>query len=116
MSAENVVFDQRQLDAAMRDLGLALAQIRTQLGTGPSKAEAKAVIREKARTGSLKPLRAPQATAPRPRQTGPVRPPTGVITPPPAPEATGELEAVDGWESLSDLAAQNRPVRKRKPQ
>ena len=66
MSAENVVFDQRQLDAAMRDLGLALAQIRTQLGTGPSKAEAKAVIREKARTGSLKPLRAPQATAPSP--------------------------------------------------
>jgi len=70
------------------------------------KPEARAAIRQKARTGALKPLRAPASTGPvGPRATGRVQMPDPVDAPP--------LEAVEGWESLSDLAAQNqRPGKK----
>ena len=103
--------DPAQLAAAMAQLKLAVVTLRLQLkgtsteGTGPRaiapKPEARAAIREKARTGSLKPVRTAVASTGQvgPRNTGRVE--LAVSSP-------GQgLEAVEGWESLGELAAQN---------
>lgn len=114
------------LAAAMGELKASIVDLRRALAPAAPKPapEARAAIREKARTGALKPLRKPPA-APATGMVGPRA--TGRVTPEMAMQAqipqarpetgpTAELEAVEGWESLSDMAAQNqakpRPRRK----
>jgi hypothetical protein len=104
-------FDPAKLAAAMANLKVAVGALRRQVkelqGTGSGtrpvapKPEARAAIRQKARTGTLKPMRTPPPTGPvGPRATGRVQ-----LEKPVSPSQ--ELEAVDGWVSLSELAAQN---------
>ncbi|MDB5098103.1 MAG: hypothetical protein JWM80_2524 [Cyanobacteria bacterium RYN_339] len=120
MASELDTYDPEKLAAAMANLKTAIGTLRRQVrlaqGSGPvkpvaPKPEARAAIREKARTGTLKPVRqhAPAAATGMvgPRATGRVK----LTEPQPPLEASAELEAVEGWVSLSDLAAQNEAKR-----
>jgi hypothetical protein len=109
---EAVVYDPALLAQAMQGLKLSIIELRSQFKETAPQTEARAVIRQKARTGTLTPIRGPQAASP----TGPVAlAGTGRVRTGPEMQATvaaagassAELEAVEGWVPLTELAAQN---------
>jgi hypothetical protein len=107
-----VAYNPALLSEAMHGLKVSIVELRNQFRDPAPQAEARAAIRQKARTGTLKPIRTPQVTSP----TGPVgNLGTGRVRTGPELQATvaaaglgsAELEAVEGWVPLTELAAQN---------
>lgn len=111
------------LEQAMAELGAAIVAVRRQHKAAGAQSEAapaaKAAVRQKAKTGMLKPARMAVAagTGPvGPRVTRNVGPGSAPLPAQAGPEHPGvPLQADPEWESLSDLAKQNQTPRRRGP-